>query len=151
MEGRIEFFAQTSKWVVVKKLRVDDTVKDLEIARFLASVHETMDRKMWEYMSSILDAEKLDGIAAEVAGAVKGKKGFEVKGRVGEEKINEALARLKSPKTTAAIKELAPTKTAVELGKAYVFRRVLEFMGFPIEVDAKLVEKVQGELRDAGA
>ncbi len=151
MEGKIEFFADvpSEKWVVVKKMKVDDETTPLEISRFLASVHFTLHNKMFYFMGKELDIDELDKIAAEVVGATwnQKKKVWELKGRISENKIVEVLAALKSPKTTKKINTVVKGKKSQELAKLYVTRKALDLMKFPLEPDPKFIEKVIEERR----
>ncbi len=155
MTGRIEFFADvpSEKWVVVKKMRVDKDTGSLEIARFLASVHATLHNKMFQFIGRAFDIDRLDQIAAEIVGAEwnEKRKAWILKGRVGEDRIVKAMSELKSPKTTKKIKEVVKGKKSQELAKLYVGRRVLDLLGFPLEPDPKMIEKVidERELMDA--
>ena len=145
MEGRIEFFANvpSEKWVVVKKMKVEDS-DPLDIARFLASVHMTLNNKMFQFMGDALNKNELDKIAADIVGATwnEKKKEWQLKGRIGENKITEILVKLKSPKVSKAISSVVKGKKSQNLAKLYVTRQVLEFMKFPLEPDPKDIEKV---------
>ena len=141
---KIEFLADTDKWVAVKKLEITPNVEDLDIARFLASVSQTMQRKMMEYVAkSIASPEELDEIAASCCGAEKTKKGWKLKGRVSEDKINEVMAVLKSTKTSKKINAVVKEKKATGLAKQYVMFKAFELIGFDTSPDPKVIEKLQ--------
>jgi len=141
-DERVEFFANKGKWVVVKKLKVTEKTDELDIARFLASVNETMDRKMYEFLGTAMDLEALDAIAAECCGAEKGKKGYSVKGRMSDERMQQAIAATRSVKVSKAINAVVEGKKTRDAAKSYVVRRVFDFMKFPINVSAKQVEGI---------
>ncbi len=151
MTGKIEFFAEvpSQKWVVVKKMRVDDDTTPLEIARFLASVHSTLHNKMFYFLGKELALEELDRIAAEIVGAEwnQKKKMWQLKGRISESKINEVLAKLKSPSVSREIGKVVKGKRRQELAKLYVTRKVLDLMKFPLEPDPSVIEKAIEETR----
>jgi len=140
-DEKIEFFAQYRKWVAVKKLAVKDNTTDLEVARFLASANETMHRKMWEFLGKSLDLEKLDAVAAECVSAEKGKKGWQIKGRVGEDRINQGMAKLRNCGKKI---DFVENKHGKSLAKQYVMYKGLELLGFSLEPDPKQIEKLQG-------
>ncbi len=145
MAGRIEFFADipTEKWVVVKKMKIEEDTSPLEIARFLASVHSTLHNKMMYFLGKELSLEELDKIAAEIVGAEwnEKKKEWQVKGRIGEKKINEVLTALKSPKLAKRISSVVKGKKSQELAKMYVTRKCLDLLKLPLEPDPSLIEK----------
>ena len=66
--GIIEFIADTDDFKVVKKKKMEGHEDPIEIARFLASVQDTMVRKTYDYMRS-LPLEQLDDIAGTLCGA----------------------------------------------------------------------------------
>jgi hypothetical protein len=139
-ERKIEFFANDGKWIAVKKMSIKDSHKKADVARFLASVHESLDRKMWEYLGDEMPLDALDEIAFELTGAQKKGKKWKV-GRKSQDEINEILVQLKSPSTTKKIKEHVKRKEMVELAKTYLARRVFELLGVQLEPDPKLIEK----------
>jgi hypothetical protein len=140
MADEVQFTAQVGKWVCVKKQKVPDGAK-IEVSRALASIHDSMDRKIWEFLGEEFDLEALDKIAYEVAGAEfdEKKKKWLVKGRVSEQQIINALAKLKSPALTRSAD--ISTKNGKAIAKAYVTRKVLDILGFQIELNPKTVEK----------
>jgi hypothetical protein len=145
MEERVEFFAQKGPWVVVKKLKVTPETSDLDVVRFLASVQETMGRKTFEFLGKAMDLEKLDAIAAECCGAEKAKDSYATKGRLSDDRMQEAIAAIKSVKTSKAINDAVTGKVARDVARVYVTRRALEFMGFQIDLDPKQIEKLNEE------
>lgn len=143
MTDKIEFFAQYDKWVAVKKLKIEDH-EPIDVARFLASVHDTLDRKMWEFIGDEIPLDALDGIAYELTGATqKGKKW--VVGRKSEDEVNAILASIKSPSTTRKLGEHVKNKELKKLAKIYLTRRVFELLGVALEPDPKLIEKYIGK------
>jgi hypothetical protein len=143
MTDSIEFFAQYGNWVAVKKLKIEDQ-QPIEVARFLASVHDTMDRKMWEFIGDEIPLDALDAIAYELTGAQqKGRKW--VAPRRSEDEVNAILAKIKCPGTTRKIGEHVKSNELKELSKIYLTRRVLELLGVKVEPDPKLIEKYAGK------
>lgn len=139
--GQIEFFADTEKFRAIKKMRIEDDTEPVAVARFLASVQDTLARKTRDYIGVDLPVDGLDEIVASICDAEKKKKGWKLKGRVSEEKISKALADARGAKATRRINELVTGKKARELAKAYVLQTTLVALGFPLVIDTKLFEK----------
>jgi hypothetical protein len=137
----VEFTAQVGKWVCVKKLSVAPNSNPVEVSRGLASIHDSMDRKIWEFIGREFPLEPLDKIVYEITGAEynEKKKEWQLKGRKTEEQIAAALAKLNSPSTTAKL--VAKTESEKELKKTYITRRTLDILGFRIELDPSMAEK----------
>ncbi len=146
--GQIEFFADTGKFRAVKKLQVVEETEPMHVARFLASVQETLVRKTRDYMDFDLPMDKLDEIIAEICDAKKSKKGWKLNGRVSEERISKCLASARGPKATRLINEVVEGKKARELAKAYVLQTTLDALGFPLAINQKLFEKYLDEKAD---
>lgn len=137
MSNKIEFFAEYDKWIAVKKLDATDR-RPIEVARFLSSVHESIDRKMWEFMGEEMSLEELDKIAYELTGAQQKKKKWKVP-RKSQDEINQIIAQLKSPSVTR--KMGIKNKELKTLAKVYLNRKVLELLGIGVEPETKKIEK----------
>ncbi|WP_423793114.1 DUF2666 domain-containing protein [Methanocaldococcus indicus] len=131
MEERIEFFAKHKNWFVVKKLKIDENVEDIEIARLLLSIDETVSKKFLEYLP--FDMKKLE----EIADTIYKKK----KGRISEEEIAEVLKKLKSPAISRKLNEITTSKEGKEILKIILTNMILERLGFETRVPSKLLEK----------
>jgi hypothetical protein len=142
-QDHIEFYGKIGKWVAVKKLKMDENTEPLEVVRFLASVHDSTDRKIWEFLGKEIDLEALDKIAYGITEATynEKKKEWRVAGRISEEKLNKIMARLKN--SGRLLENIAPTKNGNELAKVYLTRMVFDLIGMRIEVDPKIAEKYQ--------
>ena len=142
MEDHVLFDAQVGKWICIKKGKIDKDTADIEVSRVLASIHDSMDRKIWEYLGKEINLKELDEIAYEITGAQfdKKKKKYLVKGRKSEAQIAEALAKCNSPSTTKKMTK-SPNKHYKEIAKSYLTRKVLDLLGVRMELDPKLVEK----------
>ncbi len=151
MDGKIEFLADvpSERWVVVKKMKTDKDTSPLDIARFLASVHMSLHNKMFYFLGKELNLGELDKTAADIVGATwnEKKKEWQLKGRVGENKVNEVLAKLKSPKVSKEISKIVKGRRTQELVKTYITRKCLDLMKFPLEPDPSLIEKAIEERR----
>lgn len=145
MAGEILFSAQAGDWVCIKKHKVEPDTRKVEISRILASIHESMDRKIWEFLKDDFPLEELDKIAYGITGAVynEKKKDWLVEGRATEQKLSEALAKLNNPGVGRRINELLKptTKNGPEIAKSYLSRKVIDLLGLRIELDPSIVEK----------
>lgn len=139
-EEGIQFRARKGDWFVVKKMEIDENTEDIDIARLLISIDETLDRKILEYLP--FDMKKLEEIADEI---------YKKKGRVKEEDILEAIKKLKSPKITRRLKEITDSKEGVEILRIILNRMVLERLGIKTRIDTKLIEKfIEKEMLSKG-
>ncbi|ABR54974.1 conserved hypothetical protein [Methanococcus vannielii SB] len=130
-EERILFTAKKGKWYVSKKLKIDENTRNVEIARILAGINETISLKIKEFLP--FDMQKLEEIADEIYVAKKGK--------VKEEEVSEALVKLKSPATTKKMNAITESKEGKEILKRILTEIVLERLGFKLHVEAKMIEK----------
>ncbi|ACX73441.1 conserved hypothetical protein [Methanocaldococcus vulcanius M7] len=140
MENKIEFIAKHGKWFTVKKLKIDENVEDIEIARLLASIDETVLNKIPEYLP--FDIEKLNIIADEIFPKKKG--------RIKEEDIIEALKKLKSPATTRKLNEITTSKEGKEILKILLNSIILERLGIQTRISPKVIEKYIEKERENG-
>lgn len=141
----IIFSAQVGSWICIKKQKIEPDTPKLEVARILASIHDSMNRKTWEFLKDDFPLDELDKIAYEITGATfdEKKKEWSVKGRVTEAQLAECLAKLNNPSTGRRINELLnpPTKNGPEIAKSYLSRKVIDLLGIRIELDPTTVEK----------
>ena len=148
----VKFEASIGKWVCIKKGKMEQGTDKIEAARVLASIHDSMDRKIWEFISDEINLEELDKIAYEITGAQynEKKKKWELKGRKSEAQIAESLAKCNSPSTTKKM-NLPNNKHALEIAKSYLTRKTLDLLGVRMELDPSIVEKYQKEKIRKGA
>ena len=141
-EEHVIFDAKVGKWVSIKKIKIKPDTEKPEVARILASIHDSMHRKIWDYLSNEINLKELDEIAYGITGAQfdKKKKEYIVKGRKSEAQIAEALAKCNSPSTTKKITK-SPNKYYLEIAKTYLTRKVIDLLGVRIEIDPKIIEK----------
>lgn len=137
----VSFIAQVGNWVVIKKQKVEPGTKKMEVARILASIRSTMDKKIWDFMRDDFDLAKLDGLAQEIVGE---------KGKISEERMAGILAKLGSPGTGKRIGELTQTKNGKEIAKMYLTNRVLELANLRIHADPDIIQKYVDE-KEKGA
>ncbi len=127
----IQFRAKKGKWFVTKKMEITENTEDIEIARLLNSIDETLHRKIYEYLP--FDMKKLESIADEIY--------VKKKGRIKEEDIANALSKLKSPSTTRKLNEITTSKEGKEILKVILNNIVLERLGIKTRIDTKLIDK----------
>lgn len=151
--GEILFSAEVKPWLCIKKQKIEEGTEKIEVSRALASIHNSMDRKIWEYLKDEFPLDELDKIAYDISGAqyYEKKKKYMVKGRLSEAQIATAMAKLSNPSTTKKINEVIPkTKNGLEIAKSYISRKVLDLLGFRLELDPKIVEKYVNEKKKLG-
>jgi hypothetical protein len=138
----IKFEANVGTWICVKKHKAQPGDERIEVARALASIHNSMDRKIWEYTGDEFPLAELDKIAYEITGATlnEKKKTWEVKGRKTDAQIGEALAKCGSATSFKNV-TLPTNKHAPEIAKAYLTRKVLDLLGVRIELDPEIAQK----------
>jgi hypothetical protein len=145
MTDEIVFSANVGSWVCIKKGNPGPGAKKVEISRILASIHDSMDRKIWDFLKDDFPLEELDKIAYEITGAAynEKKKEWLVEGKATEERLSQALAKLNSPATSRRINEVLATKSknGPEIAKSYLSRKVIDLLGIRIELDPSVVEK----------
>ncbi len=62
----IQFVANYDDWVAIKKLKIEESTDPRIVMQFLASLGTSLDRKVEENLSRIVDLKKLDDILAEI-------------------------------------------------------------------------------------
>jgi hypothetical protein len=142
---KIEFDAQVGSWTCIKKQKIETDMSKVEASRILASIHDSMDRKIWDFLKEEFPLAEFDKIIYEMTGAVynEKKKEWLVEGRKTEQQIAETLSKLNSSSTTQKINQLLnpKTKNGLEIAKAYITRKTLDLLGFRLELDPKIAEK----------
>lgn len=141
-EDQVVFDAKIGNWICIKKQKVKQDSPAIENARILASIHDSMDRKIWDFLGGEFDLEAIDKVAYDITEAQynEKKKTWGIKGRISEDHINQSLAKLNSPSVLRGV-ELPKNKFARNLAKTYLNRKVLGILKFSIELDPKIVEK----------
>lgn len=149
MPQGVEFIGEVGKWVCVKKIKVDEKTPMIEVARNLASINDTIERKTWDFIKDDFDIENLNQIAYEIAGAEKNKKDeWEVKGKVSEEKISECLAKINNPGTTKKMTEKnVKTAAAKEISKSYLTFKVMDLLKVRLKLDPTSIDQYQQQMK----
>jgi len=109
---------------------IDENTEDIDIARMLISINETVDRKIIEYLP--FDMKKLEEIADEI---------YKKKGKIKNEDIVEVIKKLKSPKITRRLRKITDSKEGVEILRIILNRIVLERLGIKTRIDTKLIDR----------
>jgi len=109
---------------------IDENTEDIDIARMLISINETVDRKIMEYLP--FDMKKLEEIADEI---------YKKKGKIKNEDIVEVIKKLKSPKITRRLRKITDSKEGVEILRIILNRIVLERLGIKTRIDTKLIDR----------
>ncbi|GBF36328.1 hypothetical protein MHHB_P0558 [Methanofervidicoccus abyssi] len=109
---------------------IDENTEDIDIARMLISINETVDRKIMEYLP--FDMKKLEEIADEI---------YKKKGKIKNEDIVEVIKKLKSPKITRRLRKITDSKEGVEILGIILNRIVLERLGIKTRIDTKLIDR----------
>lgn len=120
-KDHVNFTAKHGKWIVVKRLIIDEKTPSLDIARLLASINETVTLKLPLYAG--IDVE---GIKREFSEFKKVKKSD-------IPMVIEVYTRLEPSRYAA--------EPFVEYARVYGLRIALEKIGLPIDVPSKSLEK----------
>ena len=120
-EDHVNFTAKHGRWIVVKRLIIDEATPNVDIARLLASINETVTLKLPAYAG--IDIE---GIEAW----------FGVKKKVKKSEIPSIVERYLDFQPS----EFAPSGFE-EHARVYALRKALELVGLSLDVPAKSLEK----------
>lgn len=115
MDEHISFSAKHKSWIAVKKTSIDENTDDLDIARILISIRESLDTKITQYLGGEFDIKALEEKAAEIVPS----------GRINEAAMATALKEAKSPKMTRFLKELTDDKNMLEVYKGLMMEMVV--------------------------
>lgn len=116
MEDHISFSAKYKSWIVVKKMKVDENIEDIDVGRILLSIRDTIDGKIYELLQGDFDIEGLKKIVDEIVPS----------GKLNEEQMASALKTAKSPKATKMLKELTEEKLKLEVYKGLLVEMVVQ-------------------------
>jgi len=116
MEEHINFSAKYKSWVVVKKMKVEDEIEDVDVSRLLLSIRDTLDSKIFEFLEEDFDVKGLEREADELVPP----------GRLKEEQIAAVLKAVNSPKTTKMLKGFTEEKLKLEVYKRLYTEIVLQ-------------------------
>lgn len=130
MDEHISFSAKHKSWIAVKKTSIDENTDDLDIARILISIRDSLDTKILQYLEGEFDIKALEGKAAEIVPS----------GRANEAAMATALKDAKSPKMTRFLKELTDDKNKLEVYKGLMMEMVVSKLKLA-EINIKALDK----------
>ncbi|MBU7044734.1 MAG: DUF2666 family protein [Theionarchaea archaeon] len=126
----VSFTAKHKGWIVAKKMEIDETAEDIDVARLLISIRETFENKIYEYLGKDIDIEVIDTMVDEIVPS----------GRLNEDKIASILATLKGGAVTRKLSEIADTKEKKNVAKAILVEKALTKMKLA-ELTPKMIDK----------
>lgn len=126
----VSFTAKHKGWIVAKKMEIDETAEDIDVARLLISIRETFENKIYEYLGNDIDIEVIDTMVDEIVPS----------GRLNEDKIASILATLKGGAVTRKLSEIADTKEKKNIAKAILVEKALTKMKLA-ELTPKMIDK----------
>jgi len=126
----IQFMANTKDWKAIKKINIDENVKEIDIISFLGSVALTFDVNVETFLAKIVDLKLINKYANDLVSS-KIKK---------EEEFAKILKELSSVKLTKFVNSLLPEdvknkeknilKTII---KIVITRKILRNAGLEID------------------
>ncbi|HUB92614.1 MAG TPA: DUF2666 family protein [Candidatus Saccharimonadales bacterium] len=138
MEGTdsIEFSAKWKEWVVIKRTTIRDDTKPEEVVFSMASIRQTIDRKAFELLG--IDTKTLDDYATAATAGMK--KNFK--------DLGNAVQSLSSAEAKAAVEKSCASKPELgEVAKTYLFRKVVQALGFDFDVNQEMLSKIYPNLK----
>lgn len=132
----IEFSAKWKEWVVIKRMTIREDTKPEEIVFNLASIRQTVDRKAFELLG--IRTELLDEYATRVAAGKR--KSFK--------DMAEAVQSLSSAEAKDLVEKSCAEKPELgEVARTYLFRKVIQALGFDFDVNQEMLSKVYPNLK----
>ncbi|MGC8710716.1 MAG: DUF2666 family protein [Candidatus Micrarchaeia archaeon] len=132
----IEFLAKYKEWVAIKKMSISDDVKPEEVAFHLASIRQTIDRKAFEILG--IKTNELDAYAGKLTGNA----------RKSYKNLAELLPLLGNQEAKSIIEAACNEKPELaEVANAYLFRKVVQNLGFDFDVNQEMLAKVYPNLK----
>jgi hypothetical protein len=138
MEGSdsIEFSAKWKEWVVIKRTTIRDDTKPEEIVFSLASIRQTIDRKAFDLLG--IETTGMDEYATKVTTGMR--KNFK--------DLAQAVQSLSSSEAKEIIEKACASKPELqEVARTYLFRKVIQALGFDFDVNQEMLSKVYPNLK----
>jgi hypothetical protein len=126
----VSFTAKHKGWIVAKKMEIDETAEDIDVARLLISIRETFTNKIYEYLNEDINIEYIEEMVDEIVPS----------GRLTGDKIASILKTLKGGAVTRKLSEIADTKEKKSIAKAILVEKALEKMKLA-ELTPKMIDK----------
>ncbi len=135
-EDSIEFLAKYKDWVAIKKMGIKPGTTPEEVAFHLAGIRQSLDRKAFEILG--IDTASLDSYAAQLVG--NSRKSYASLAEV-VQKLGSGEAKGVATKACNGKEELSAIATV------YLFRKIVQGMGFDLDVNQKMLSKIYPNLK----
>ncbi len=136
--GSVEFSAKWKDWIAVKKLTIREDTKPEEVAFSLASIRQSIDRKAFEIFGEHIDIVGLDSYAAKIASNKK--KNFK--------DMADVILQLSSTESKKVVENSCSKNPDLkDIASTYLFRKVVQALGFDFDVNQEMLAKVYKELK----
>ncbi|PIT85001.1 hypothetical protein COU37_00560 [Candidatus Micrarchaeota archaeon CG10_big_fil_rev_8_21_14_0_10_45_29] len=134
---QIVFIAKNKEWVSVKKLLVDQHVKNEDVSLILSQIQKTINGRSFEYAG--VDVEKVEEVAAEYcAGA-----------RKNMISLSEIFAKIKGPKLKEQLLPACKAPEQYPVAEFCFVRCVIEKVGYFAYPTPEILQKVYPNLKVA--
>ena len=124
----VSFTAKHEDWITVKKEKIEEKTKNIDVALILASIGETSERKAEEYLRKEFNLEELDSIEDEV---LEGEHDPKVRDMPG------IIENLISKETSKKLDEISQTEDVKKVLKSILTRRILKKFNFNVDIPRK--------------
>ncbi|MFH1285495.1 MAG: DUF2666 family protein [Candidatus Micrarchaeota archaeon] len=137
MADEIVFSAKYKEWISIKKMMIDENTKQPEVVAMLGGVKATITRKSFELAG--VNAQKIDEYAEKLA---KGK-------RKNYSSLAEIASGIKSSELKEVLAQSVVSPEQTPFAEAYFLRRLLETLGFDVDISIETLKKAYPELKIA--
>lgn len=120
----VEFTAKHDDWITVKKEQIQGKTKNIDVALILASIGETAERKIEDYLENTFNFEKLDQIEEDI---LEGDQDPKVSD------MPDILENLISDNTKNKINKITTNEDAQKILKSILTRRILTKFNFNVD------------------
>lgn len=121
----ISFTAKHEDWITVKKEQINEKTKNIDIALILASIGETAERKVEEYLKKEFKLEKLDEVEDYV---LEGNHDPKIR------EMPEILENLISKETAEKLNNISENENVKIVLKSILTRRILKKFNFDVDI-----------------
>ncbi len=136
--GSVEFSAKWKDWIAVKKITIREDTKPEEVAFSLASIRQSIDRKAFELFGEYINIRELDDYASRIAS--NRKKNFK--------DMAEVIQQLSSSESRKVVEDSCSKNPDLkDIASTYLFRKVVQTLGFDFDVNQEMLAKVYKELK----
>ncbi len=132
----VDFMAKYRGWIAIKRMSIKEDTKPEEVAFHLAAIRQTVDRKAFEVLG--IDTASLDEYASKLT----------QNARKSYKNLADVLQQLGSAEAKAAAEAAAKGKQElVQVASTYLFRKVVQNLGFDFDVNQEMLSKAYPELK----